>query len=100
MGAGIAQVSIDKGMRTIMKDMSMEGLARGINQVQSGIDLKVKKKKILQLDGERFMSNLEATINYDRFKDVDMIIEAVFEDINVKHKVIKEVGLMLSFALR
>ena len=45
MGAGIAQVSIDKGYHTIMKDMSLEGLARGQQQVQKGIDTAVKKKK-------------------------------------------------------
>lgn len=37
------------------------------------------------------MSNLNATLNYDAFKKADMIIEAVFEDLNIKHKVIKEV---------
>jgi hypothetical protein len=33
MGAGIAQVSVDKGMKTILKDMNHAGLARGLNQV-------------------------------------------------------------------
>jgi len=91
MGAGIAQVSIDKGMYCIMKDMNMEGLSRGINQIQGGIDGKVKRKKISRIEGERFMSNLEATVNYEHFKNCDMIIEAVFEDLALKHKVVKEV---------
>ena len=91
MGAGIAQVSVDKGMRTLLKDMNIEGISRGINQVQTGVDGKVKRKKISKLDGERYMSKLEATIDYSKFKDVDMVIEAVFEDINLKHRVIKEV---------
>ena len=33
MGAGIAQVSVDKSMRTILKDMNVDGISRGINQV-------------------------------------------------------------------
>jgi enoyl-CoA hydratase/long-chain 3-hydroxyacyl-CoA dehydrogenase len=33
MGAGIAQVSVDKGMKTILKDMNHAGLSRGLNQV-------------------------------------------------------------------
>merc|ERR1719398_101166 len=44
MGAGIAQVSVDKGMTTIMKDMNYAGLSRGMNQVQDGVDKKVKRK--------------------------------------------------------
>jgi 3-hydroxyacyl-CoA dehydrogenase len=37
------------------------------------------------------MSNLDPTISYEHFNKCDMVIEAVFEDINIKHKVIKEV---------
>ncbi len=91
MGAGIAQVSIDKGIYTIMKDMNMDGLARGISQLQDGVDGKVKRKKIAKIDAEKYMSNLEATIDYDKFRKVDMVIEAVFEDLDLKHKVVKEV---------
>ena len=95
MGAGIAQVSVDKGYRTILKDMSQAGLSRGIDQVQSGIDKAVKRKKISRFSGERFMSNLEGSLTYDNFKDVDMVIEAVFEDISLKHRVIKEVEKLI-----
>ena len=91
MGAGIAQVSVDKGMKTILKVRNIDGITRGINQVQGGVDKAVKRKKINKLDGERHMSNLVPTTDYDRFKEVDMVIEAVFEDISLKHKVVKEV---------
>nr|ATA58412.1 mitochondrial ECHA [Eulimnogammarus verrucosus] len=91
MGAGIAQVSVDKGYRTILKDMSEAGIARGIDQVQAGVDKSVKRKKISKYTGELYMSNLVPSLSYENFKDVDMVIEAVFEDISIKHKVIKEV---------
>lgn len=39
----------------------------------------------------RTMSLLNPTLSYKDFKDVDMVIEAVFEDIKIKHAVIKEV---------
>ena len=91
MGAGIAQVSVDKGMTTILKDMNIDGITRGVNQVQGGVDKAVKRKKVSKLEGERTMANLIATTDYDRFKDVDMVIEAVFEDLSLKHKVVKEV---------
>jgi len=90
MGAGIAQVSVDKGMTCYLKDMSSAGLARGVHQVTSGVDKKVKRKKIAKLDGERHVANLIPTLNFDGFENVDMVIEAVFEDLNIKHAVIKE----------
>ena len=37
------------------------------------------------------LSNLEPTLRYDNFHKCDMVVEAVFEDLNIKHKVIKEV---------
>lgn len=37
------------------------------------------------------MSNVDPTLTYDGFKNCDMVIEAVFEDINIKHAVIQEV---------
>merc|ERR1719342_1019850 len=71
--------------------MSNDGLARGIGQVEDGVAKSVKRKKISKLEGERHMSNLIPTTDYDRFKEVDMVIEAVFEDLNLKHRVVKEV---------
>lgn len=46
MGAGIVQVSIDKGYNVIMKDTDNRGLARGIGQIQTGLDKAVKRKKL------------------------------------------------------
>merc|ERR1711997_1070130 len=91
MGAGIAQVSVDKGYKTILKDMNSAGLARGMNQVGDYLDKKAKRKKISKLDAEKYMSNLIPALDYTDFGKVDMVIEAVFEDINIKHRVVKEV---------
>jgi enoyl-CoA hydratase/long-chain 3-hydroxyacyl-CoA dehydrogenase len=91
MGAGIAQVSIDKNINTILKDVNNAGLARGVFQIKDGINKKVKRKKISGLDGDRHMTNLLPTTDYSKLKDCDMIIEAVFEDLALKHRVVKEV---------
>lgn len=45
MGAGIAQVSVDKGYHVILKDATSAGLERGITQIQNGLDTAVKRKK-------------------------------------------------------
>ncbi|XP_039312295.1 trifunctional enzyme subunit alpha, mitochondrial isoform X2 [Solenopsis invicta] len=91
MGAGIVQVSIDKGFDVIMKDTNEAGLYRGVNQIQKGLDTAVKRKRISSIVKDKYLSHLDATLKYDSFKDVDIVIEAVFEDIGIKHKVLKEI---------
>ncbi|XP_008471263.1 trifunctional enzyme subunit alpha, mitochondrial [Diaphorina citri] len=91
MGAGIAHVTVDKGYNTIVKDSFEKGLARGLGQIKTGLDGAVKRKKMSALDRDRYLASLVGTLSYDPFKNADMVIEAVFEDINIKHQVIKEI---------
>lgn len=91
MGAGIAHVSVDKGYNVILKDTNENGLGRGVGQIQTGMDNAVKRKRMTAIEKDKFLSNLDATLKYDHFKKADIVIEAVFEDINIKHKVIKEI---------
>ena len=46
---------------------------------------------IFSFQKDQILSNLDATLTYENFRKCDMVIEAVYEDINIKHKVIKEV---------
>ena len=48
MGAGIVQVSIDKGIHTVMKDADLQGLVRGQQQIEKGLKDAVRKKKLTQ----------------------------------------------------
>ncbi|XP_045511230.1 trifunctional enzyme subunit alpha, mitochondrial [Colias croceus] len=91
MGAGIVQVSIDKGYNVVMKDATNAGLYRGMGQIQTGLTNAVKRKRISALQKDKYISNLLPTLDYSKFKNADCVIEAVFEDINIKHKVIKEI---------
>ncbi|XP_032678074.1 trifunctional enzyme subunit alpha, mitochondrial [Odontomachus brunneus] len=91
MGAGIVQVSIDKGYNVVMKDTNESGLYRGINQIQKGLNNAVKRKRISNIEKDKYLSQLDTTLNYNSFKNVDVVIEAVFEDIGIKHKVLKEI---------
>ncbi|XP_019746623.1 hydroxyacyl-CoA dehydrogenase trifunctional multienzyme complex subunit alpha a isoform X2 [Hippocampus comes] len=95
MGAGIAQVSIDKGLNTILKDATVEGISRGEEQVYNSLNTKVKKKALSSFERDATLSNLSAQLDLTRFSSADMVIEAVFEDINVKHKVLKEMEAVI-----
>ncbi|XP_006258720.2 trifunctional enzyme subunit alpha, mitochondrial [Alligator mississippiensis] len=91
MGAGIAQVSVDKGLKTILKDTAPQGLDKGQQQIFKGLNSKVKKKSLTSFERDMILSNLVAQLDYGGFEKADMVIEAVFEDISIKHRVLKEV---------
>ncbi|PIO71724.1 3-hydroxyacyl-CoA dehydrogenase, NAD binding domain protein [Teladorsagia circumcincta] len=91
MGAGIANVTIDKGLRCVLLDMNEQGLERGENQIITQLNGQVKRKKINKLEKERMVSNLVASCDYSSMKNSDIVIEAVFEDLALKHKVIKQI---------
>lgn len=46
MGAGIAHVTVDKGLQVVLKDTNKEGLARGVGQIEKGLSQAVKRKKM------------------------------------------------------
>ena len=48
MGAGVAHVSVEKGYNTTLKDMAMDGLVRGQQQIEKGLGLAVKKRKMTE----------------------------------------------------
>ncbi|XP_017549976.1 hydroxyacyl-CoA dehydrogenase trifunctional multienzyme complex subunit alpha b [Pygocentrus nattereri] len=96
MGAGIAQVSVDKGINTILKDTTLEGLNRGQQQVYKGLNDKTKKKSITSFERDSTLSSLTGQLDYSGFQKADMVIEAVFEDIAIKHKVLREVEAVTS----
>ncbi|GBG26215.1 Trifunctional enzyme subunit alpha, mitochondrial [Hondaea fermentalgiana] len=94
MGAGIAQVTTMKKMDVILKDVNEKGLSRGLNQIQGELDKRVKKRKMTPYDRDAAMSRIVGLTNESawqtHFKTVDLAIEAVLEEIGLKHRVIQE----------
>ena len=92
MGAGIATVSIDKAKHSVvLKDANWGGLQRGEGQIMGVLDGKVKKKRMTSFERDVTLSRLQPTLEYEQFKDCDVVIEAVVEDINVKHRVLADI---------
>ncbi|EGT32030.1 hypothetical protein CAEBREN_30302, partial [Caenorhabditis brenneri] len=91
MGAGIANVTIDKGVRTVLLDANQAGVERGQNQILTHLNGQMKRRKINKLEKERIYNHLVPTIDYSAMKNADVVIEAVFEDLQLKHKVIKQI---------
>ncbi len=90
MGSGIAHSIIASGRQAVMKDVSDEALKRGVQNIQGILNQDVQKGRMAESKATEIMSLLELTLDYEAFRDVDMVIEAVFEDMEIKHKTIKE----------
>lgn len=99
MGAGIAQVTTMKGMDVVLKDVNDKGLSRGLGQIQGELEKRVKKRKMSGYERDAAMSRIVGLTNDSNwkvhFKTVDLAIEAVLEEINLKHRVIAELETVL-----
>jgi 3-hydroxyacyl-CoA dehydrogenase/enoyl-CoA hydratase/3-hydroxybutyryl-CoA epimerase len=91
MGAGIADVSVNNGYRVLLKDQSTKQAAQGEKTIWKNLDKKVKKHIISSFKRDQTLSRVTPTGSYDGFGNVDMVIEAVFEDLDLKQSIIKEV---------
>lgn len=94
MGAGISEVSVTKGMKVLLKDFNVAGLSRGEQQISNNLQKRVKKRAMLQFEKDRTMGNVVGlTKDMDwqtHFKGADLVIEAVPEDLKLKHAVVRE----------
>ena len=91
MGGGIAWLMANSGQSPMLKDIATAGLELGLKQ-SSEIFVKAKKRKRLtQDDFERKQRSIQPTLSYDGFKKVDLLIEAVVENMDVKKKVFSDV---------
>ncbi|CAF1292613.1 unnamed protein product [Adineta ricciae] len=91
MGAGIAHVSIDKGFNVILRDQTTKALSRGYSQITKGYQGYVKRKRLTNTEYDRILANLECQTTFDNLEKCDMVIEAVFEDLGLKQKVLAEI---------
>jgi 3-hydroxyacyl-CoA dehydrogenase/enoyl-CoA hydratase/3-hydroxybutyryl-CoA epimerase len=91
MGAGIAQVLATKGVSIVLKDRDLGALGRGIAFCQQQFRDLVKRRRMPETEAKGAMGRVHGTVAYDAsFHRLPLVIEAVFEDVGVKHAVIRE----------
>jgi enoyl-CoA hydratase/3-hydroxyacyl-CoA dehydrogenase len=90
MGSGIATACILAGHEVIIKEINEKFMQAGLDRVRSNIMSRVKKGKMKERMAEKVLSLLCGTVSYDPFKSVDMVIEAVIEDIGLKQKIFQD----------
>ena len=91
MGAGIAYVSARSGMEVVLKDVSLESAEKGKAYSKGILDKAVSRGKMTQEAADEVLDRITATDNPADAKGADLLIEAVFEDPALKHKVYAEI---------
>jgi len=90
MGAGIAAVSAMQGIAVRFKDTRHAAVGRGIAAVRDVLKDRLQKKQITRQQFEDQLSLVSGTVDYTGFGNIPLLIEAVFEDLAVKHAVLRE----------
>ena len=90
MGHGIAYVSAFAGMDVIMTDSSQDIANRGLDRINGIIEQGLKRKALDLEKKENILNRIEPTDDYNKLNGCDLIIEAVFEDRELKAKVTRK----------
>jgi 3-hydroxyacyl-CoA dehydrogenase / enoyl-CoA hydratase / 3-hydroxybutyryl-CoA epimerase len=91
MGAGIASIAVQQGTLVRLKDADLARVGKGYAAIREVLGERLKKKQVTRVQYDDMMSLVGGTVDYSGFGNVDLVIEAVFEDLNVKHQVLREV---------
>ena len=91
MGNGIAQVCAQAGYAVVMRDIADEFVQRGLKTIEGFLSKSVEKGKISEDDKKKTVGRITGTTKVADLKDVDFVIEAVLEDLELKKQVFQEV---------
>ncbi|XDF37831.1 3-hydroxyacyl-CoA dehydrogenase NAD-binding domain-containing protein [Paracidovorax avenae] len=90
MGGGISMNFLNAGIPVTILETKQEALDRGLATIRKNYEAQVAKGKLKQDKYEQRMALLTPTLSYDDLKDVDLVIEAVFEEMGVKETVFRK----------
>ena len=96
MGNGIAQVCAAAGYTVIMHDRAEEYVQRGLSTIQTSIGKFVEKGKLTPEDRDALLGRLTTTTRLEDMAAADLVIEAVFEDFDVKKDVLTRLDEIVS----
>lgn len=87
MGSGIATALILSNYPVILKEVNEKFLQAGIDRVKANLQSRVKKGRMTQQKFEKIFALLKGVLDYDNFGDVDLVIEAVVENVSLKQQI-------------
>jgi 3-hydroxyacyl-CoA dehydrogenase len=87
MGGGITMNFLNVGIPVVLLEMKQEALDKGLATIRRNYENTMKKGKLKPEQVEQRMALVTGTLSYDAFADADLVIEAVFENMDVKQSV-------------
>ncbi|MGB0894211.1 MAG: fatty acid oxidation complex subunit alpha FadJ [Parashewanella sp.] len=92
MGGGIASVTSTKAKVPVrVKDIGEQGLSNALSYAYKQLDKKVKRRHMTAAERDNTMALMTTTTEYNGVKDADIVVEAVFEDLSLKHQMVKDI---------
>ncbi|HZT30717.1 MAG TPA: 3-hydroxyacyl-CoA dehydrogenase NAD-binding domain-containing protein [Bryobacteraceae bacterium] len=92
MGGGIAMSYVNAGIPVILREAGQEALDRGLSVIRKNYEISASKGKISKEQVERALSLIRPTLGWEGFDQVDIVVEAVFENFELKKSVFAELG--------
>ncbi len=91
MGGGITMSYINAGIPVCLKEVNQEQLDKGLERIRQNYAASVKRGRMTEDDVEQRMALITPTVDYASLADVDIVVEAVFEGMELKKKVFSEI---------
>jgi 3-hydroxybutyryl-CoA dehydrogenase len=92
MGNGIVQVASQAGYQVIMRDIEDRFIQNGLSAIEKFLGKSVEKGKMTEDQKKGILSRIKGTTKMEDLKDVDFVIEAIFEDLELKKSVFKQLS--------
>jgi len=90
MGHGIALVAAQAGFDVVIRDTTDDFVKKGIGKIEKFLDKSIEKGKMTPDDKKKILSHIKGTTKLEDLKNVDLIVEAIFENVQVKKQLFKE----------
>ena len=92
MGGGITMTYVNAGIPVLLKDVDDAALQRGLATIRKNYEVTMSKGKMTAEQVEKTMALITPTTTYDGFDQVDIVVEAVFENMELKKTTFAELG--------
>jgi len=91
MGAGITEISVNKGIDVLLKDIKPEGITAAKKEIWKGLSKKVRRKSLTKSQAQEVIGRVSGQLTYDNFDKTDIVIEAVLERMDLKKRIIADI---------
>ena len=91
MGGGITMTYVNAGIPVVLKEVDQPALDRGLETIRRNYGVSVQRGKMTQAQVDQKLALIRPTLDYNDLKEADIVVEAVFENMELKKKVFAEI---------